>query len=732
MAIVYLATDLRHLRQVALKVMRPEVALSIGSQRFLREIQIAAGLAHPRIVSVFDSGETDGTIYYVMPFIDAPSLRQRLDQSGRLPADQAVGIARDIARALGYAHARGIVHRDIKPENIMLPAGEAVVTDFGVARRFDHQGDEPSGSALTEAGLVVGTPDYLSPEQVGGEASPKSDVYALGCVLYEMLSGVPPYRSPSPLATLARHGTAPIPRLEQLDPPPPGWLQPMVERALAKDPADRPTAEALAAELEAGAAREPRGQAAEPGPRPDRLTIAVLPFTDLSEGGTLGWAAAGIAEELQTALAAIPGLRAIPSTTAAMLRRGTDALTVRAGRIGVDYLIDGSLRAAGERLRVAVQLVRTSDGAQLWSRRLDGSTSDVFEIEDRIASAVLDAIAIHRDEATRPGSPSLPGPPSHPDAHRYLLLGRQALGGRTAAGFHQAVELFGRAAELDPALAAAPAGLAEAHLLAGIYGMMAPGRAVAGALATADRALSLQPGLPEALTVRASLEALGHWAWADAEIDFLAVLGRTVVPPAARQRYALYLLAPLGRLPEARAQLELARRDDPLSPALSASLGQVALFDRRVNEAIAWQRTALELDSSFAPAHLFLGQALAEAGDFPAALHALAEAERVGGRTAEVIAARCYAEGRAGRRAQAEALLAELGEAGADDYRSPVLAAIGWAGLGEVERGVAALETAAAEGALDLVWVAIRPALAPLAADPRVVALKARLGLSTA
>ncbi|MGW8268579.1 MAG: serine/threonine-protein kinase, partial [Longimicrobiales bacterium] len=193
--IVYVAHDIRHDRKVALKVIRPEIAASIGSERFLREIRIEAGLNHPHILAVYDSGEADGLLYCVMPFVQGESLRQKLDREGQLPCQEAMRICREIANALSFAHAHGIIHRDVKPANILLEAGHAVLADFGLAKALSAAGDQ----GMTRAGFTVGTPAYTSPEQAGGEASTngRSDLYSMGCVLYEMLAGQPPFVGPS-------------------------------------------------------------------------------------------------------------------------------------------------------------------------------------------------------------------------------------------------------------------------------------------------------------------------------------------------------------------------------------------------------------------------------------------------------------------------------------------------------------------------------------------------------
>jgi membrane-associated phospholipid phosphatase/tRNA A-37 threonylcarbamoyl transferase component Bud32 len=237
MATVYLAQDLKHDRRVAVKVLLPELSTSLGTQRFLREVKIAAGLQHPHILPIYDSGEAAGLLYYVMPYVEGLTLRQRLDRETQLPIDESLQIVRDVANALSYAHKRGIVHRDIKPENILISEGYPVVADFGIARALTEAG----GDRLTQTGVAIGTPAYMSPEQVreGAQVDGRSDLYSLGCVLYEMLAGQPPFTGATPQVIMARHALDPVPPLRTVRGTVPESVERAVARSLAKVPADR-------------------------------------------------------------------------------------------------------------------------------------------------------------------------------------------------------------------------------------------------------------------------------------------------------------------------------------------------------------------------------------------------------------------------------------------------------------------------------------------------------------
>jgi serine/threonine-protein kinase len=429
MATVYLAEDLKHHRRVAVKVLRPELAAALGPERFLREITTTANLRHPHILPLFDSGavEVQGlgskveglpketldlrpwtALYYVMPLVEGESLRDRLARDRQLPLDEALRLTRELAEALGYAHRHGIIHRDIKPENILLEGGHAVVADFGIARAVASAG----GEKLTQTGLAVGTPTYMSPEQSVGEADldGRSDLYALGCVLYEMLAGEPPYTGPTAQAIIAKRFREPVPRISTLREMVPQAVEAALNRALAKAPADRfATAEefsaALLATAESRAARSPEIE---------EFWVAVLPFKHSGANPDLTALAEGLTEEIATGLSRFSYLKVIARSSVSQLTG--EAVDVRAvgSRLGARYVIEGSLRQAGSALRVSVQLVDTTTGAHLWAETYDRAfkPENIFALQDdlvpRIVSTVADAHGVlpHTlSEALRSKSP---------------------------------------------------------------------------------------------------------------------------------------------------------------------------------------------------------------------------------------------------------------------------------------------------------------------------------------
>src|SRR5688572_5267292 len=439
MATVYLARDLTHNRHVAVKVLLPELAASLGQDRFLREIDVGMKLQHPRIVGVLDSGQADGVLYYVMPFVDGASLRDRLTREKQLAVDDTIKLAQQIADALAYAHAQGVIHRDIKPENILLDANGALVADFGIARAVSVAG----GETLTRTGMAVGTPTYMSPEQAMGsrDVTPESDIYSLACVVYEMLAGQPPFTGPTAMALLARHSLDNVPSLKIVRGTVPDAVEDAIVRAMAKVPADRfrsatdfaaamldnegavrrrrdsMRANAMAAEtverqalgaskkkipliaaavavLVLGAAggwfawQRSQGAATPAGLTGDfaKASIAVTYFEDRSPGKQMGYLADGITEALINELTAVRQLKVISRNGVAPFKGKTLAPDSIARALKIGTLVTGSVSpAAGGKLKVELNVVDALEGRQLASTKIEQPPEKLLELQDSLA-----------------------------------------------------------------------------------------------------------------------------------------------------------------------------------------------------------------------------------------------------------------------------------------------------------------------------------------------------------
>ncbi|HEU4699196.1 MAG TPA: protein kinase [Gemmatimonadales bacterium] len=513
MATVFLGHDLKHHRPVALKVLHPELAYALGADRFLREVETAAGLTHPHVLPLFDSGQTEGLLWYTMPFIDGETLRGRLAREGRLPVADALRLGAEVADALAYAHQRGVIHRDVKPENILLSGTHALVADFGIAKAVDVS----SGATLTQAGTAVGTPAYMSPEQASGAAvDGRSDVYSLGCVVYEMLTGAPPFTGPTAQAVILKRFTDPVPSARQLRPELSEAVEQTLRRALAKDPADRyANAGELAAALTL-AGTTPAGPL--PAARPGRTSIAVLPFVDMSPQRDQEYFTDGIAEEIINALTKVEGLR-VASRSSAFAFKGKELDVRRVGeQLGVGTLLEGSVRKAGNRLRITAQLVDVADGYHLWSERYDRELEDVFAVQDEIAESIVRALRLvfaggqerRAPEGSRTGNVQ---------AYEYYLRGRQFFHQFREKGLQFARRMFTRAIEIDPQYARAYAGVADCSSM--LYHYWDASEANLQEADSASRkALELAPGLAEAHAARGLAVSLSkHYDEADREFE---------------------------------------------------------------------------------------------------------------------------------------------------------------------------------------------------------------------
>ncbi|HEX6573751.1 MAG TPA: protein kinase [Gemmatimonadaceae bacterium] len=492
MAAVYLAQDLRHERLVALKVLHRDVAESVGAERFLREIKTAARLNHPHILPLFDSGATEGFLYYVMPYVEGESLRQSLDRLGSIPVEDAVAYVQDMAAALDYAHRQGIVHRDIKPENVMVHEGIAMLMDFGIAKPLDKD-----ASGLTMTGMVIGTPAYMSPEQAVGSSDidGRSDQYSLACMLVEMVAGRQLFSGVSPQAVMAKRMTGDVPGLDDLTDRVPLEVIETLRRAMSLEPYDRfETMREFASGLLAGGRTTPTAFRVMAAPSVAAAkSVAVLPFDNLSSDPENEYLADGIAEEIINALSKVRTLRVAPRTTAFPMRSKRDDLQEVGRRLKVSTVLNGSVRKSGNRIRVTAELVNVSDGTQLWAERYDREMEDVFAIQDDISESIVRALRVILGDAERK---ALKAKTRDLRAYEYYLRGRQFVDLRKKS-LEYAHEMFERAVKIDPEYAAAYAGLADTYSMRFLL-FESDHRLVEEGRKAAEKALELEPDLAEA------------------------------------------------------------------------------------------------------------------------------------------------------------------------------------------------------------------------------------------
>ena len=763
MATVYLARDLKHKRPVALKVLLPAVAASLGPERFEREIEFAARLQHPHICTVFDSGDAGGDLWFTMPYVEGESLRERLRRERQLPVGEALRIAIEAARALEFAHRHAVIHRDIKPENLLLTSdGSTLVADFGIARALDQAGD------LTQTGVVVGTPAYMSPEQAAGDRAldARTDVYSLASVLYEMLAGEPPYTGPNPQAILARRLSQTAPQLRTTREVTPAVEQ-TVARALARHPADRfASAGEFAAALQAaesgsaGAAAAP--EVTTPVPRPRRpaalikylgaalvviavaaavlarlrpragegaaatpASAAVLPFADLSPGHDQEYFSDGLTEELITALSRIEGLR-VTARTSSFQYKGRQVDVREIGRqLGVASVLEGSVRRSGNRVRISAQLVSARDGYQLWADEYDRELADVFAVQDDIARAIIGALRVRLGG----GAVAPAGRPTQDlEAHDLYLKGRFAWNQRTAAGMREAVRYLEQAVARDPKFAQAQAALADAYVLVIPYAGAPRAETWAKAQATAARALALDSTLAEAHTALAYGTMIYDWDWPAAEASFRQAIAADSTYPTAHQWYGDFLWS-RGRLDEALLQMQRAHQLDPLSRVIGCEVGQTYYLMHRSEEAERQIQETLALDPNYPKGLYLIGLIRSHQGRYPDAIRELERSIELGGLQEDIAGGLAYAYGASGDRGAAVKYIAELQTRLAKGTVGPFALALAYTGLGETTRAFEYLNRAIDVRDIFLPEDFFDPMLEPLRRDPRFARVEARMGL---
>ncbi len=726
MGVVYKALDLRLNRFVALKFLPPELTRDQDAiDRFIHEAQAASALDHANICTIHEINETeDEQLFICMAYYPGETLEKKVASSkalsgGQLSVDSVINIVTQVAQGLGRAHEAGIAHRDIKPSNLIItPRGEVKIIDFGLVKLA-----EPSW--LTKDGRASGTVAYMSPEQVQGKpVDQRTDIWSLGVVFYEMLTGRLPFHGESEqvvMYAIVHEDACPIPMASGGN----GVhmaLDQIVHTAMAKNPDERyqhvdemiPALRSLKYKLESG------------GMGAARAAIAVLPFADLSPQKDQEYFCDGMAEELIATLAKIEGWRVV-SKTSAFACKGKEQDLRRIGELlNVNYVLEGSVRKAGDTLRIATQLTDVAGGFPLWSEIYDRQLHDVFAIQDDIANAIVNKLG---PAGGKPGPRPVARYTQNPAVYNLYLQGRFHLNKRTEAGLHKGVAYCGQAIALEPEYAPAYAGLADGLALLGFQGFVPPKETIPRAKAAAEEALAIDESLAEAHTSLGCIRAIFDWNWAESAKEFERALALNPNSAMAHYWYAVWYLLLTGQFDLCSAEIKKAQELDPLSLVLRAGIGWQLYFARQFERAAQALERALEMDEYYIFARDQLGQVYAQQGRYEQAIAELEHAVALSRGCALSLRALGHAYGLAGKRAEAQRVLDELLARGRRSYVSSYDIALVHAGMGEKDQALAWLEKAYEERNGWLGFLNVEPRLDSLREEARFTALLSKVGL---
>jgi serine/threonine-protein kinase len=722
MAVVYLARDLRHERSVAVKVLRPEISAEIGAERFLREIKMAAGLTHNHILPVFDSGEADGLLYYVMPNMEGLSLRHKLDRERQLSLDDALRITREVASALDYAHRHQVMHRDVKPENILLHEGAALVADFGIGKALS------GGKSITQSGISVGTPAYMSPEQASGDTSidGRSDLYSLGCVFYEMLTGEPPFTGPNAQSIIAKRFVSPVPSV-RVTRDVPEAVDAAVTRALARTPVDRyrtgaEFAEALRHILRTGNGSSTFGVTEPKAAAPK--AVAVLPLANMSADPENEYFSDGMTEEIINALSKVPGIH-VASRSSSFAFKGKKDVDVRqvGEKLSVTSVLEGSVRKIGNRIRIAAQLVNVENGYQLWSETYDRQLEDVFAVQDEISRSIVDALKLQLGgEASQ-----LVAPAKNLDAYTLYLKARFHFNKFSEPALRKALDLFQNALLQDPSFARAYAGIADVWCdLADDW--VAPDDAYPRAKAAAERALQRDPGLADAMISIGKVLCWHEWSFAEGAKSLERAVA--LAPNNSEAQWVLGTALPLiGRLPEGLEAVQRAVILDPLRVEYAGWLTRFHLYAKDYAKALSSGKELLEIDEHYGRGFIWMGSAYLAMGDAETALEWFQRGQALERAVRSYDAMIVRALAALDRREEAEEILTRLEAESKQHYVRSEYLAMGHAAMGDMDRAFESLERAYQARSAGMIYLHLDPGYEPLRGDPRYTEFVNRIGL---
>jgi serine/threonine-protein kinase len=759
MGVVFKARDTKLDRDVAVKALPAELLPnSLAQNRFRREAKTLAALNHSNVAAIYEMVEQDDRCYLILEYVPGKTLTGYMAER-RLTTGEVLVIARQIAQALSAVYERGVIHRDLKPGNVKItPEGRVKVLDFGLAKSATIEGAE-ADTAITQPGRVIGTPAYMSPEQVRGKPTGhSSDIWSFGCVMYEMLTGQPPFEGET-VSDIAARILEREPDWGMLPRHLPENVRNIVQRCLQKDPKQRFQSASDLAHALKEAQTESSLSKEQVAPKPARLrtigilavvivcvgilallcirpwavqeeglpSIAVLPFENFSADPNQEYFCDGMAEELINAFSQIKDLRVIARTSAFSFK-GKDVTVRDIGRqLNVVTILKGSVRRSEDRLRITAQLVDTTDGRHLWSERYDRQMGDVFAIQDEITLAIVDKLKpklLGQEKARLAKRQTI-------DAKVYnlCLMGRHYLRAKLVSDPNKASEYYWQALEIDPNCALAYAGLANCYNASRDQGLLSPKEAMQKARDMAEKAMKIDETLPEAYDALATVKTWFDWDWEVGERHYRRAIELNPGFALARQRYAISLLV-RGRFGEAIAQMKSAFDSDPLSPDLNASLGFAYICVGQLDDAIETLNRTVEMAPSRPGGHFFLGHFYLFRSMYEEALDEYGKAMELSEEMSlwpEMFMGITYAK--MGKPDKAREVLASQLERSKQQYISSFMFALLHFALGNNDEGFKSLDKAYEENDPTLCWLKIHPLLESVRSDPRYTALLKKMNL---
>ncbi|MEK7348832.1 MAG: protein kinase [Candidatus Eisenbacteria bacterium] len=724
MGVVWKARDQHLDRDVAIKVLsRGALDDATTRQRFRQEAHVLSRLAHPGVATIFDFAAQDGVDFLVMEYVAGGTLQERLRQ-GPIALEDVIRLGAEIGDALEDAHRQGFLHRDLKPGNVALTAsGNPKLLDFGLARLL---GGAHSATGLTQTGTILGSLPYMAPEQLLGEADDvRTDVYALGALLFEMAAGHRPFAKERPEALMFEILNSAPPSLRSLRSEAPLELDRLLASCMSKDAALRPASARTVSEA-LRRIRDGSPGASRSASAPDVIrSLAVLPLENVSRDPAQEYFADGMTEALISDLARIKALRVISRTSAMKYKGAQRALPEIARELNVDAILEGSALLIGNRVRVSVQLVSARTDETLWADRYDRQLEDVLGLQSEVAATVAKEIAIQVTprEATQLSKRSA----VNPEAHVEYLKGRHTLTAASPQAIALGLRHLVRALELDPEFAPAWAALAECHNIRASRGMAPPAEATAEAQAAAMKALALDESCAEAYAALGALRSPeGDLVGSIRSLERAIELNPGLATPYYRLGSVLYCLE---RHAEAEKAMLTALSRDPVSMLLHTAVGDAYYYAREYEKSVVYYRMAIEIDPRFDGAHTDLARSLEALGRFDEARAQYEEGRRLSGGVAGPLFGLAHLEASMGHEGEARRMLQELIAARAERVVSAWGIAALHATLGDVDEAFRWLDVAVEERATGLVFLRVHPRLDPIRQDARYGPLLRKVGL---